>query len=66
MMLLVVWCFAHMEVFCVYPLQTELLNEYAHFVDFSPVLPVLPCLCARLRFLLHLKIIKIPTTCIAA
>ena len=39
-----------------HPLRTELLNEYAHFVGFLPVLPVVPCLCARWRWLLHLKI----------
>ena len=45
-----------------YPLRTELLSEYTHFVDFLRVLRVVPCLCARLRCLLHLKIIKVQTT----
>ena len=44
-----------------YPLPTELLNKYAHFVGFLPILPVVPCLCARLLCLLRQKFIKIRT-----
>ena len=45
-----------------YPLLTELLNEYPHFVDILPVLTVVLGLCARLLCLLRQKIMKIQTT----
>ena len=41
-----------------HPLCTALLNEYAHIADLWPVLPVIPCLCARLPCLLRQKLKK--------
>ena len=42
--------------------QVQTTNHQAEVADFWPVLPVIPCLCARLPCLLRQKLKKIKNT----